>query len=119
MDKTALMRGASPPFRTVQNAATYSVYSCDGFVTSFNNTSDDAIYQFSFWTQDFSPDAEDCTKPINDVDRYSVSLKKTFCTAVKINPNTALQLAVNILENIEKLPDNIKSYYGIPSKMKG
>ena len=74
--------------------------------------------QFSFWMQDITPDSEDATQKLNDVRRYNASSKITLCTAVKVNPNTALQLAINILENLEALPNKVKDRYNIPQKMK-
>jgi hypothetical protein len=107
-----------PLSQPIQKAATYSVYSCDGFATSFVKSPDDAVFQFSFWMQDITPDSENAAQNLNDVRRYNASLKTTFCTAVKLDPNTALQLAINILENLEGLPKNIKDRYNIPQKMK-
>ena len=68
--------------------------------------------------QDITPDSEDATQKLNDVRRYNASSKITLCTAVKVNPNTALQLAINILENLEALPNKVKDRYNIPQKMK-
>jgi hypothetical protein len=117
-DKTKLMKDETPPLsRPLHRASTYSVYPCDGFATSFVLSSDDAVLQFSFWMQDITPDAEDLGQKINEVGRYVTSLKTTFCTAVKLNPNTALQLAVNILENLEALPKNVKERYDIPQNL--
>jgi hypothetical protein len=118
-DKTDLMQEDTlPSSQPTQRAATFSVYSCDGFATSFVKFPDDAVFQFSFWMHDITPDSEDSSKDFNDVRRYNPSLKNTFCTAVKINPHTALQLAINILNNLEALPDNIKDRYKIPQTMK-
>jgi hypothetical protein len=118
-DKPDFMQtDTGPSSRPIQKVATFSVYSCDGFATSFVKSPDDAVLQFSFWMQDITPDSEDSTQHLSDVRRYNASLKTTFCTAVKLNPNTALQLAINILENLEALPNNIKDRYNIPQRMK-
>jgi hypothetical protein len=108
----------TPRIRPVEKAGSYSVYSCDGFATSLTKRVDDATFQFSFWLDDITPDNEDLTKPITDVGHFDINLKRVFQTAIKLNPNIAMQLAVNILENLAELPDNIKDRHSIPRTLK-
>jgi hypothetical protein len=109
-----LMPDGTPAVQPIEKAASFSVYPCDGFATSFVRSGDDATFQFGFWMDDTTPVSEDFRKPISDPGHFTITLKHTFQTSIKLNPNIAMQLAFNILANLTALPDNVKDRYGIP-----
>lgn len=109
-----LMPDGTPAIRPIEKAASYAVYACDGFYTSFKTAGDDTTYQFSFWADDVTPMSEDLRTPITDIGHFTVTLTHVFQTAVKLNPNIAMQLALNILSNLARLPDGVKDRYSIP-----
>jgi hypothetical protein len=76
---------------------------------------DDAAIQLSFWIVDGTPDFEDPSKSYDDVSRYEVLTKHVIQTAVKLRPDVALQMAINILQNLANLPDDVRARYRLPS----
>jgi hypothetical protein len=100
--------------QSLDKAAGFAIHPCDGFVTAFLMTSDEVAYQFSFWLHDLTPDAEDTSKEIGTTERFNIPSKRVVRTAVRMNPDIAWQLAQNILQNLQNLPDNMKQRYRIP-----
>jgi hypothetical protein len=74
----------------------------------------DATMQLSFWIVDGTPDFEDNSKPYENSDHYTIFTKHLLQTAVKLRPNVALQMAMNILQNLANLPESIRTAYQLP-----
>lgn len=103
-------------YQPLEKARDFAVYPCDGFVTSVLQTPADATLQLSFWIVDASPDAEDNRLPYEDPRHYHYTfpVKHALQTAVKLKPDVALQMALNILETLAKLDDDIRRKYSLP-----
>jgi len=108
------MQQSRPSTQTVAKADGFAIHPCDGFVTSSIVNPDDITYQFSFWIHDVTPDSEDRSKEYADASRFNIPLTTLLRTAVRMNPNLAWTLAMNILANLARIPDNIKQRHGIP-----
>jgi hypothetical protein len=94
----------------------FAVYPCDGFVTSVIQRPGDATLQVSYWIVDASPDAENNQLPYEDPKHYHnvFNVKHSLQTAVKLRPDVALQMALNVLEILSKLPEDVRIKYALP-----
>ena len=95
----------------------YAVCPCDGFTTTMIRTGEEATVQISYWIFDGSPDAENMGVPYEDPTHYQISAKHSLQTAVKLKPDVAHQMALNLLQTLDDLPEEVKARYGIPSKL--
>ena len=113
------MATSEEPYQPLGKARDFSVYPCDGFVTSVIQAPADATLQVSFWIVDGSPDAENNNLPYEDPQHYQYSnnVKHTLQTAVKLKPDAALQMALNVLEALSKLNDDMRKKYSLPQSV--
>jgi hypothetical protein len=100
--------------QVIRRSTGFGVFPCDGFATTVISSGDDAALQLSFWIVDGTPDFEDNTKAYQDTDRYEILTKHLMQTAVKLKPDVALQMAINILESLSNLPENVRQKYQLP-----
>lgn len=102
------------PAQPVRRGNAFSVFPCDGFATTIISGGDDAAIQLSFWIVDGTPDFEDMTMAYGDTRRYEILTKTVMQTAVKLRPDIALQMAMNILQNLANLPEVVRTRYQLP-----
>ncbi|MDE2167467.1 MAG: hypothetical protein KGJ66_14155 [Alphaproteobacteria bacterium] len=96
--------------------STYRVYPVEGFVTSIMAQPADATLQITYWIVDGTPDVEDNSLPYGNVEHYKFKgVKHALQTAIQLRPNVAYQMAMNILENLTKLPEAVRAKYQLPS----
>ena len=114
-----MMASSEGPYQPLGKARDFAVFPCDGFVTSVIQTPADATLQVSFWIVDGSPDGEDNSLQYENPQhyQYTYGVKHTLQTAVKLKPDAALQMALNILETVSKLNDDIRKKYSLPQSV--
>src|SRR5437870_60154 len=103
-------------YQPLLNSRDFAVYPCDGFVTSVIRRPGDATLRLSYWIVDASPDAENDQLPYEDPQHYhyAFNVKHALQTAVKLRPDVALQMALNVLETLSKLPEDVRTNYSLP-----
>jgi len=96
----------------------YKVHPADGFVTTIIQSGSEATIQVSYWIVDGTPDAEAMQLPPEDPRHYQYRGTKTALqTAVKLRPDIALSLAMNLLGVLTSLPEAVRATYKLPGEM--
>jgi hypothetical protein len=102
-------------YQPIQRIPGFMVHSTEGFASSIIQTETDATLQISFWMTDATPDSENISVPYEDKRHFAIKGKNVLQTSVKMKPDLAQQVAINILEAISSLNGEIKKKYGIIS----
>lgn len=111
------MTSDAKTYQPLFKARGFGVHPCDGFVTSVIQRPGDATVQITYWIEDASPDAENIQIPYEHPEHYKVNSKHEMQTSVKLRPDVALQMALNILDTLSKLPDEVRKKYALPKSV--
>jgi hypothetical protein len=104
-------------FRPITKAVDFFAGAADGFTTTIMLRPPDASIQVNFWNVDGTPEAENPNLPYDNKDRYTINSGTVLRAAIRVRPDVALQLAMNILQALTGLPEEIRARYGLPSEV--
>ena len=114
---TTKMADQQTEFRSITKAGDFFACAADGFTTTIMSQPPDASIQVNFWNVDGTPETENPNLPYGNRERYTINSGTVLRAAIRVRPDVALQLAMNILQALTGLPEEIRTRYGLPREV--
>jgi hypothetical protein len=111
------MDGDAETYQPLSIAPGFSVQTPDGWVSTIIQRPGDALIQISYWIVDSTPLEENIHLPYDHPEHYRTVTRHTLVSSVRLKPDVVLQMAIGLLDSLTKLPDDVRTKYGLPKEV--
>jgi hypothetical protein len=99
----------TPPLEFIRSPR-FSVHPCDGAAVAKLTSSTQTIFHVNFWAD--GPEDIAMLTPRAGLET-PLPVIRTLLTSIRVTPDSAMQIALALLEALSTLPDDVKARYNI------